>query len=71
MKRAALVTGITLALVAGVVFRFWTTSHLWLDEAISVNIAPAAARRPPLGVARRRAPSAVLRAAPRVDGGVG
>ena len=44
MKRAALVTGITLAIVAGVVFRFWTTSHLWLDEALSVNIAPAAAR---------------------------
>ena len=43
-KRAALVTGITLAIVAGVVFRFWTTSHLWLDEAISVNIA-----RLPLG----------------------
>ena len=23
----------------GVVLRFWTTSHLWLDEALSVNIA--------------------------------
>lgn len=27
------------AVVAGVVLRFWTTSPLWLDEALSVNIA--------------------------------
>lgn len=27
------------AVAAGVVLRFWTTSQLWLDEALSVNIA--------------------------------
>ena len=27
------------AVAAGLTFRFWTTSHLWLDEALSVNIA--------------------------------
>jgi mannosyltransferase len=46
------------AVVAGVVLRFWTTSHLWLDEALTVNISrlpvgdiPAALRHdghPPL-----------------------
>ncbi len=28
-----------LAVVAGLVLRFWTRSHLWLDEALSVDIA--------------------------------
>jgi uncharacterized membrane protein len=32
------------SVVAGVVLRFWTKSHLWLDEALSVDIA-----RLPLG----------------------
>ena len=32
------------SVVAGVVLRFWTRSHLWLDEALSVDIA-----RLPLG----------------------
>jgi uncharacterized membrane protein len=27
------------AVAAGLLFRFWTTSHLWLDEALTVNIA--------------------------------
>src|SRR4051812_46724049 len=27
------------AVAVGLIFRFWTTSHLWLDEALSVNIA--------------------------------
>ncbi|HEV3226983.1 MAG TPA: glycosyltransferase family 39 protein [Acidimicrobiales bacterium] len=36
--------GVALAVVAGVVLRFWTRSHLWLDEALSVDIA-----RLPLG----------------------
>src|SRR3954451_7105241 len=46
------------AVVAGVVLRFWTTSHLWLDEALSVDIArlpigdiPGALRPPPCGSA--------------------
>ncbi len=40
--RAVLATGVVLALVAGLVLRFWTRSDLWLDEALTVNIA----RRP-------------------------
>ena len=30
---------IGVAVAIGVVLRFWTQSHLWLDEALSVNIA--------------------------------
>ncbi len=30
---------VALALGAGTVLRFWTASHLWLDEALSANIA--------------------------------
>ncbi len=30
---------IGVAAATGLVFRFWTQSHLWLDEALSVNIA--------------------------------
>ena len=50
--------GAAIAVVIGLVLRFWTTSHLWLDEALSVDIArlpvgdiPAALRHdghPPL-----------------------
>jgi hypothetical protein len=36
---AALVIGTGLVLVAGLVLRFCTTSDLWLDEALTVNIA--------------------------------
>ncbi|MDX6551878.1 MAG: mannosyltransferase, partial [Gaiellales bacterium] len=36
--------GVIAAVIAGVVLRFWTRSHLWLDEALSVDIA-----RLPLG----------------------
>jgi hypothetical protein len=39
-----LVVGAAAAVVAGIVLRFWTTSDLWLDEALTVNIA-----RLPLG----------------------
>ncbi len=34
-----LVVGATLAVVVGLVLRFWTRSDLWLDEALTVNIA--------------------------------
>jgi len=34
-----LVVGATLAVAAGLVLRFWTRSDLWLDEALTVNIA--------------------------------
>ncbi len=30
---------VAVAVAVGVVLRFWTRSHLWLDEALSVNIA--------------------------------
>jgi hypothetical protein len=43
LPRAALIAG-GAVLVAGLVFFFWTRSDLWLDEALSVNIA-----RLPLG----------------------
>jgi hypothetical protein len=34
-----LVVGAATAVIAGIVLRFWTTSDLWLDEALTVNIA--------------------------------
>jgi len=34
-----LVTGAALAVAAGLFLRFWTRSDLWLDEALTVNIA--------------------------------
>jgi len=34
-----LVVGTTLAVAAGLLLRFWTRSDLWLDEALTVNIA--------------------------------
>jgi hypothetical protein len=43
-RRRWLVVGAVLVVAAGVVLRFWTTSDLWLDEALTVNIA-----RLPLG----------------------
>ena len=52
------IVGTAVAVVIGTALRFWTTSHLWLDEALSVDIArlpigdiPGALRRdghPPL-----------------------
>ena len=30
---------VAVAVVAGLVLQFWTTSHLWLDEALSVDVA--------------------------------
>jgi len=44
LPHRATVIAISVALVAGLVFFFWTRSDLWLDEALSVNIA-----RLPLG----------------------
>jgi mannosyltransferase len=37
--RALLVAGVVVALVVGLVLRFWTRSDLWLDEALTVNIS--------------------------------
>src|SRR5689334_23336743 len=44
LPKRAKVIAIGAVLVAGLVFFFWTRSNLWLDEALSVNIA-----RLPLG----------------------
>ena len=62
--------GAVLAVVAGLVLRFWTRSDLWLDEALTVNIARHPLHElPGLPEARRRA-AALLRAAPLLDGAV-
>src|SRR5207249_843699 len=39
-RRSRLIgVAVAVAVVAGVALRFWTTSELWLDEALTVNIA--------------------------------
>jgi mannosyltransferase len=45
-----------LALVAGVVLRFWTPGALWLDETISVNIARLPLRQIPGALSHDGAP---------------
>ncbi len=37
--RAVVVAAVVAVMVVGVVLRFWTRSDLWLDEALTVNIA--------------------------------
>jgi hypothetical protein len=37
--RTAAVIGVVLVVVIGIVLRFWTRSQLWLDEALTVDIA--------------------------------
>jgi hypothetical protein len=37
--RTAAAAGIVIVLAAGILLRFWTRSGLWLDEALTVNIA--------------------------------
>ncbi|MGH9006812.1 MAG: glycosyltransferase family 39 protein [Acidimicrobiales bacterium] len=37
--RTAAIAGVVLVVVAGLVLRFWTRSALWLDEALTVDIA--------------------------------
>jgi hypothetical protein len=38
-RRRWLVAGAALVVAVGIALRFWTTSDLWLDEALTVNIA--------------------------------
>jgi hypothetical protein len=38
-SRTLVAVAVVLAVATGVVLRFWTTSELWLDEALTVNIA--------------------------------
>jgi mannosyltransferase len=37
--RVVVAVGVVLVVAAGIVLRFWTSSALWLDEALTVNIA--------------------------------
>ena len=37
--RVAVAIGVALVVAVGIVLRFWTSSALWLDEALTVNIA--------------------------------
>src|SRR5271157_2128507 len=37
--RTAVLASVVMVLLAGLVLRFWTRSALWLDEALTVNIA--------------------------------
>jgi mannosyltransferase len=47
IERWVLAAAIVAVVVAGVVLRFWTTSDLWLDEALSANIAKLPLREIP------------------------
>lgn len=38
-RRPLIGAAVATAIIAGLVLRFWTTSALWLDEALTVNIA--------------------------------
>jgi 4-amino-4-deoxy-L-arabinose transferase-like glycosyltransferase len=56
--RTRVVVGVAVALVvaAGLVFRFWTRSGLWLDEALTVNIARLPLHQIPDALKRDGAP---------------
>ncbi len=51
-----LVSGAALAVTAGLVLRFWTRSDLWLDEALTVNIARQPIHELPFYLKRDGAP---------------
>jgi hypothetical protein len=44
---AALAIGVGVTLLIGLILRFWTRSDLWLDEALTVNVAKAPLRQLP------------------------
>lgn len=50
------VLGAALVVLAGIVLRFWTRSDLWLDEALTVNIARLPLHRIPGALRRDGAP---------------
>ena len=60
--RTRLVAGVGVGLVvaAGLILRFWTRSGLWLDEALTVDIARLPAARDPERAEARRCPAALL-----------
>jgi len=56
LGRAAVVAGAVVVLAAGLVLRFWSRSHLWLDEALTVNIARLPLRQLPRALRHDGAP---------------
>ena len=54
--RAAIVVGGVAVMVAALVLRFWTRSDLWLDEALTVNIARLPVHQIPSFLRRDGAP---------------
>ncbi len=54
--RVAIVVGTTMVMVAALVLRFWTRSDLWLDEALTVNIARLPLHQIPAFLRRDGAP---------------
>ena len=50
------IAGAAVVIVIGLVLRFWTRSHLWLDEALTVNIARLPLRDIPAALRRDGAP---------------
>jgi len=54
--RTAVAIGVTVVIAAGVVLRFWTKSGLWLDEALTVNIARLPLHQIPGALKRDGAP---------------
>jgi hypothetical protein len=54
--RAAFAVGTVLVLVVGLVLRFWTKSDLWLDEALTVDIAKLPVHEIPSYLKRDGAP---------------
>ena len=66
-SKAAMVA-VGVACAAGIAFRTYTRSELWLDEALTVHLSDGAAGRFARCAPSRRRPSALLRAAPCLDG---
>ena len=56
LSRWAVPTAIAVVVVAGLVLRFWTRSDLWLDEALTVNVARLPLRRLSAGLRHDGAP---------------
>ncbi len=54
--RIAAACGLVAAVVAGLVLRFWTRSPLWLDEALTVDIAKLPLHKIPAALKRDGAP---------------
>ena len=56
LRRPFIGAAIAAVVLVGVVLRLWTTSHLWLDEALTVNIARLPLRKIPAALRHDGAP---------------